>query len=230
MAEPLPPAALLLLLSWLSPAFPVGGFSYSHGLEYAVEAGLVTDRAQTRDWIATLLAQGGPWQDAGLFLAAHRAVRAGDEAALAGTADLARALRATPETALESRAQGRAFVTALAAAWPHPTFERFRPRLGAEPAHAVAVGAATACHGIGEAPALGAYLHAVASALISAAVRLVPLGQTDGLHVLAALAELIPALVERARTRDPDDFGTAAPMADWTSMMHETQYTRLFRS
>lgn len=220
---------LLQLMTWLSPAFPVGGYSYSHGIEYAVEAGLITDRARTEDWIATVLRRGSGWVDAGLFLAAHRAVLSGPDD-LAEVAAWAEALRGSPEMALESKAQGTAFVSAVRKSWPDPAFDAHLGAVGASPSYAVAVAVRAACAGIGEAAALAAFLQAVGANLVSAAVRLVPLGQTDGQRVSAHLARMIPDLVEAARVLPPEDLGNAAPMVDWTSMMHETQYTRLFRS
>lgn len=228
MAENLDENGLLRLMSWLSPAFPVGGFSYSHGIEYAVECGLLTDRFQTQSWIVHVLRHGSAWVDGGLFLAAHRAVSGQGD--LRDVADWAAALRGTPEMALEARAQGAAFVSALKASWPDPDFQDWMGRLDAPPSYAVAVAVAAACAEIPEDLALSAFLMAVAANLVSAAVRLVPLGQTDGQRVTAALAGQIPAIAEAARRTSFADLGTAAPMVDWTSMKHETQYTRLFRS
>jgi urease accessory protein len=219
---------LLRLMSWLSPAFPVGGFSYSHGIEYAVEAGLLTDRATVEGWIATILGHGAGWVDAVLFLAAHRAVTAGQ--GLAAIVEMAEALRGTPETALEAKAQGTAFLSAVRSSWPQPKFEAWLPALGPCPSYAVVVAVAAACAGVGEAAALTAFLHCLAANLVSAAVRLVPLGQTDGQRALRGLAGQIPAIIARAMLLPFEDLGSAAPMADWTSMRHETQYTRLFRS
>jgi len=226
--EMLNESGLLRLMNWLSPAFPVGGFSYSHGLEYAVDCGLLTNRAQTEAWIAYILRHGSAWVDAGLFLAAHRAVVGQGD--LRGVADWAAALRGTPEMALEAKAQGTAFASALQASWPDAGFARWMAELDQPPSYTIAVAMAAACAGIDEAPALSAFLMAVAANLISAAVRLVPLGQTDGQRITAALAELIPEIAQAARDTPFDDLGSAAPMVDWTSMKHETQYTRLFRS
>lgn len=220
---------LLQLMSWLSPAFPIGSFSYSHGLEQAVETGLLSDPAGVTDWIATVLSHGSGWIDAVLFLEAHRALCHDAPQRLAEIAELAEAWRGTAETALESRAQGRAFATALIACWPSVAVERWLAPL-ASPSYAIAVAVAAAASGIAEEAALAAYLHAVAANLVSAAVRLVPLGQTDGQRAVRSLAQRIPDIVLAARTAALDDLGTATPMIDWVSMRHETQYTRLFRS
>jgi len=223
MAEGLTEGGLLRLMTWLSPAFPVGGFSYSHGIEYAVECGLLTNRAQTEGWISHILRHGSAWVDAGLFLAAHRAVLGQGD--LTDVVDWAAALRGTPEMALEARAQGTAFMSALKSSWPDATLPDI-----AQPSYAVAVAIAAACAGIPEASALSAFLMAVAANLVSAAVRLVPLGQTDGQRITAALASSIPSIAAAALATPFADLGSAAPMVDWTSMKHETQYTRLFRS
>jgi urease accessory protein len=219
-------AALYRLMTWLSPAYPVGAYGYSHGIEFAVEAGLVRDRASLVDWVATVVERGAGRVDAAIFAAAWRAVADGDDARLAETIALAKAWRGTSETALESAAQGAAFVATTRAAWPHPRLARL-PR---DTPLAVAVGAAAAAHGIDLDSALIAYLQAFAANLVSAGVRLIPLGQTDGQLAVAALEGVIVAAARAAPAADLDTFGTAAPVADWCSMRHETQYTRLFRS
>ena len=219
---------LLRLTCWLSPAFPVGGFSYSHGIEYAVECGLLTGRAEVSAWIFHILRHGAGWIDAGLFLAAHRAVQSGGT--VAEVAAWATALRGTAETALEARAQGAAFVAALTAAWSDAAFAAQIRALPTPPSYAVAVAMAAACAQIPEAPALLAFMMAVAANFVSAAVRLVPLGQSDGQRVTADLATRLPDLVQAALVCPFEELGSAASMVDWTSTRHETQYTRLFRS
>lgn len=220
------PQALLRLVTWLSPAFPVGSFSYSHGIEQAVEAGLLTGRADTEAWIGHILRHGAGWVDAGLFLAAHRACVGGAD--LGPVLAQARAQRGSAEMALEASAQGRAFVATLRAVDPACVAWAADPEEA--PSHAVAVGAASAQAGVDEETALILFLAALGAALVSAAVRLVPLGQTDGQRITAALNARIPSWAAAARALPPEDLGSAAPMVDWTSMTHETQYTRLFRS
>ncbi|HXP98357.1 MAG TPA: urease accessory protein UreF [Telmatospirillum sp.] len=220
---------LLQLMSWLSPGFPVGSYCYSHGLEQAVESGLLGDLAGVTAWISTVLRHGGAWVDSILFLEAHRAVRRDDADRLAYIADLANAWRGTAETALESRAQGLAFVTALQSSWPSQGQDRWLARLPTPP-YAIAVAVAAAAAGIEQEAALSAYLHAVTANLVSAAVRLIPLGQTDGQRAIRAMAQVIPEVVLAAGSASLDRLGTACPTVDWASMRHETQYTRLFRS
>ncbi len=225
--------ALYRLMTWLSPSFPVGGYSYSHGIEFAVEDGLITDRGGLTRWVEAIIVHGAGRNDATLFRAAWQAVTDDDPDMLTWAAEMADALRATPETALESTAQGQAFLDTLSAVWPDPGFRNWAKELAAmdrPPAYAVAVGVAAAAAGVPLGHALIAYLHAVAANLVSAGVRLVPLGQTDGQLAQAALEAPVRAAAERALSRPLDDFGAAAPMVDWTSMKHETQYTRLFRS
>ncbi|MDR3439795.1 urease accessory protein UreF [Telmatospirillum sp.] len=222
-------AGLLRLMSWLSPAFPVGSFSYSHGLEQAVETGFLTDLPGVVGWVAAILRQGAARIDAALFLEAHRAVTLGDRGRLAAIIELADAWRGTAETALESRSQGRAFVTTLQKGWPIPALDIWLAGLESPP-YALAVAVAAAAVDIGEDMALAAFLQAVAANLVSAAVRLIPLGQTDGQRAIRILTDLVPELVVAAGEVSFDDLGTATPMVDWTSMRHETQYTRLFRS
>jgi len=224
------PSALYRLMAWLSPAFPVGAFSYSGGIEWAVEAGDVTDAASLQRWLAVVLGDGGGYCDAVIFIHAHRAIADEDDALLHAVAELAAALSPSKERHLETTSQGRAFVDAARAAWSCAALDRLASRWDGPIAYPVAVAATAAGHGVPLAPALHAFLHAVAANLISAGVRLVPLGQTDGQRVLAALEPAIAAAAERAMATPLDDIGGAAMRADLAGMRHETQYTRLFRS
>ncbi|HXZ02399.1 MAG TPA: urease accessory UreF family protein [Stellaceae bacterium] len=226
----IPEPALYRLMTWLSPAYPLGAFSYSHGLEYAVEAGLVHDRASLCDWVATALGAGAGLGDGALLAAAWRAAEAADVAALDAIAELAFAWRGSAETALESRAQGAAFLAATRAAWPHRLLDALALRHRGEAALPVAVAVAAACHGVPLAAALVAYLHAFAGTLVSAGLRLIPLGQSDGQLAMAALESVVATTVEILLATPLEEIGTAAPVIDWCSMRHETQYTRLFRS
>ena len=224
-------AALYRLLAWLSPAYPVGAYTYSHGLEWAVEAGLVRDRANLEAWLGTVLLRGGGWQDAVLLAHAHRAIEGRDDTVWWALRALAQAWTPTAELALEARAQGEAFATASLASWPDPEgrlVELFCDGPGLT--YPLAVGAVAAAHGVPLPLVLPAYLQAVAANLVSAAVRAVPLGQTDGQKALAALEPVVAEVAAAAPECSLDDLGTSALMVDLCSMRHETQYTRLFRS
>ena len=223
-------ATLYRLMTWLSPAYPLGAFSYSHGLEYAVEEGRVRKAADLIEWIGTAVEQGAGRIDAVLLAAAWRAATDQDERRMTELVELGAAWRGTAETALESAAQGAAFVAITRAAWPHPRLEALVAAVGTRMALSLAVGAAAAIHGMPLAPVLTAYLQAFAANLVSASVRLVPLGQTDGQRATAALEPVVAHAAAAAIVADLDDLGTAAPLLDWCSMKHETQYTRLFRS
>lgn len=220
---------LFRLLTWASPAFPTGAFSYSHGIEFAVEEGLVKNAPQLQDWVGWIVRHGALYADAVLLAHAHRAAEAGDDAALDEVAELAAAMRGTAETALESLQQGASFLSTAQAVWPHPRVAAFVERNGGKPALPIAV-ALLCADSIPLPAALVAYVHAAMANLVSAGVRLIPLGQTDGQRSIAALEGAVAATVERALATALDDLATAAPMVDWTSMRHETQYTRLFRS
>jgi urease accessory protein len=222
-------AALYRLMTWLSPAYPVGGYSYSHGLEYAVEAQLVRNAATLEDWVGAILLWGSGRVDAALFIAAYRAVRTGDTEDLDKTIALAMAWRSTSETALESEGQGTAFLATTLAAWPHPELAPIAARHRKLPL-AIAAALACACHRVPIEFALPGYLHAFAANLVSAGVRLIPLGQSDGQRIIAKLEASVARAVETANDRPLEEIGTAAPMLDWCSMRHETQYTKLFRS
>ena len=225
MAEP-----LYRLLAWLSPAYPIGGFSYSHGIETAVEEGFVTNRASLVAWLQSVLDAGTARVDGALFAAAWRAADAQDWPAFDAVAERAAAWRGTSEMALESRQQGGSFLSVTRTAWPHADLDAVHVRLDGEIALPVAVALAAAAHGIALEAALEGYLHAFTANLISAAVRSVPLGQSDGQIALASLEPAVRKAVEAALSADLDEVGTATPLLDWCSMRHETQYTRLFRS
>ncbi|MEO6659964.1 MAG: urease accessory protein UreF [Burkholderiaceae bacterium] len=226
----LAPVDLARLQTWFSPAFPVGAFSYSHGLEWAIESGDVTNGHSLVRWIEGLLRHGSGRSDLILLGEAWRAVCSGDWSRLGEVKELAAALQPTQERRLESLGQGTAFVSAVAAGWPHPTLDQFERSFPGETALPVAVGLAAAAHGLPLAPVLTASLHAFTANLISAGLRLVPLGQTDGLRALAALEPVVLEVSLEARDLGLEDLGSASFLADIGSMCHETQYTRLFRS
>jgi urease accessory protein len=207
-------------MAWLSPAFPTGAFAYSHGLEWAVESQDITNETALTDWLTDLLAYGTARTDTIILRHAHRA--ASDPAALKQIADLACATAATRERHAESLDQGRAFMLA-AAPWGTPDAPERIP-------YPVAVGAVAGAHQIPEHPTAAAYLQAFTTNLISAAVRLVPLGQTAGLRTLAALEPTIIRTVKETTNATLDDLGGCAFRSDLAAMRHETQYTRLFRS
>ncbi len=223
-------AALYRLMAWLSPSFPVGAFSYSSGIEWAVEAGDIRDAATLSDWLSLMMSDGAGYCDAVLFVQADRAVRDRDAAKLRDVAELAAAFSPSKERHLETTAQGRAFLLAVRAAWPCEALDMLEAAWDGPIAYPVAVATACAGHGIAADAALPAFLHAIAANWISAGVRLIPLGQTDGQRVLAALENIIAITAARALSASLDDIGGAALRADIGSMRHETQYTRLFRS
>jgi len=222
---------LYRLLAWLSPAYPIGAFSYSHGVETAVEEGFIKDRASLVMWLETVLRDGTGRVDGALFAAAWRAADAKDWAAFDAIAERAAAWRGTSEMALESRQQGGSFLSVTRTAWKHVDLDAAHERLAGEIALPVTVALAAAVHGIALEEALEGYLHAFTANLISAAVRSVPLGQSDGQIALAALESTVRETMRAACTvTDLDEVGTATPLLDWCSLRHETQYTRLFRS
>jgi urease accessory protein len=302
-------AKLMRLMGWLSPAFPIGAYSYSHGLERVVETGAVHDRPTLVDWLEADLRYGAGRADGIFFAEAWRAVMqgapsaqqpplplgegggeglrtidsappltlsprgrepeatgcpshdasgrderrddgcsasdaasmmtvlpsysAGSSSGFLAVGELAAAMRATAELALESSQQGAAFLTALRKAWPHPELERLAgelQRAGIAPTLPVSAGLACAVHEIALEVALPLYLHAGVANLINAAVRLIPLGQTDAQMALAALETAIVETAADALLASLADIGSAAFMIDIASMQHETQYTRLFRS
>lgn len=226
MTEPTALSALLKLQTWLSPSFPVGAYTYSQGLEWAVETGDVRNADALLHWLHASLDHGALKQDAALCARAWR--RADDPDALAILVELATALPPSEERLLETQAQGAAFIKAVRAGWP----DLFGEAALATAPYPVAVGAVAARAGISLDAALGAFLHAGAANLISAGIRLIPLGQSDGVRLIAALEGDLIAAAEAAidGAEEPAGLGAFAPLADIASMQHETQYTRLFRS
>lgn len=209
---------LLTLMQWLSPAYPVGAFSYSHGLEAMVQDGTVHDTASFRDWLTDVLSHGAGRNDVILLAAAWHSK---DPETLREIDDLARALAPSAERLLETEQQGTAFATTTAAVFSHDL-----PAL----AYPVAVGRAAALENLPLADTARLFLHAFAANLTSAAIRLVPLGQTEGQQVLHTLTPLCRDIANTAITQTLDDIGSASFATDIASMTHETQYSRLFRS
>lgn len=213
--------ALLRLMTWLSPAFPVGAFSYSHGLEWAVRSGEVISSDHVFEWLADVIAQGSGWNDALLLAASWRAAAADNQDELAAIAELAEAMSPSAERHMETMLLGEAF-TRSASPWLD---EPLAP--GAYP---VAIGIIAARNRIPLADTLVAFLHALASNLVSAAIRLVPLGQSDGLSVIVRLEPNILDTAKRAADASLDDLGSACFAVDMASLLHQTLEPRLFRS
>jgi len=217
-------------MTWLSPAFPVGAFAYSSGIEWAVEAGDIADATTLRDWLACMITDGSGFCDAVLLAHAHHAASRDADQPLAELCEFAAAFVPSRERHLETTAQGRAFIDIAQATWPCPAIDHLLALGQQAIAYPVAVGVVSAGHRLPLGVTLHAFLHALVANWISAGVRLVPLGQTDGQRVLAALEPLIHDTAARASVARLDDIGSATFRADIGSMRHESQYTRLFRS
>lgn len=216
-------APLQRLLTWLSPAFPVGSFAWSQGLETAIADGRVKLGGDLKDWIGGSLFHGGLRTDAILLAHAHRA--SDDAAQLQELADLAFALTGSSERQMEMALTGEAFGIATRA-WPSDVFA-----LLPQPCpYAVAVGAIAAAQDIPLTDTLTGYLTTAVHSQISVAVRLVPLGQTAGLQVMAGLEPLVATLADSAASASLDDIATIAYAADIAQMRHETLGMRVFRS
>ena len=203
-------ADLMTLSQWLSPSFPIGGFAYSHGLETLIAQGKVTSASELEDWLRALILQGSGRSDAVLLWRGYHAEDLGD-------ADTqARAFATTPERLRETLLQGRAFVDTCNSIWAFDLPELTLP---------VAVGRAAALKGIAFNLVQPLYLQSMASNLVSAAVRLVPLGQTDGQRVLASLQ---PDILSIPCSDGP--LYSNVFTWDLAAMHHETLEPKLFRS
>ncbi|MES2666059.1 MAG: urease accessory UreF family protein [Pseudomonadota bacterium] len=215
--SPMPDShALLRLVQWLSPAFPTGGFAYSHGLEVSIAGGEVTTAAQVQAWMGQILRHGAGRQDA--ILLTH-ALRPGAD--LDGLASLARALAPSAERLAETLQQGAAFARATAALTGQDHAPRPLP---------IAVGQAAKGLNLPPEQVIALYLHSFAANLVSVAVRFVPLGQTEGQAVLQALHPLITALAGEAAKARLDDITSSTFRADMAAMQHETMDVRIFKT
>ncbi len=221
-------AALYRLMTWLSPSYPVGAYAFSHGLENAVERDYVQDRDTALDWIRDLVLHGNGRADL-VFLKEAWDAR-GDTKALKDLARYAVAFQTTSELRTESVAQGRAFAEVSRNAWQTGEMDEVLEAVADAPAYPVVVGAVAAAHEVARESTMLAFAHAFAANLVSAAVRLVPLGQTDGQRMTAALEEDVTAAVSDACALTRYTVSNATIYSDICSMNHETQYTRLFRS
>mgnify|MGYP000435018571 CR=1 FL=1 len=208
--------ALLSLVQWLSPAFPTGGFAYSHGLEQVVTDGTVRDGASLTQWLGDILRHGAGRQDAILLACALR--DGADHDALAAHA---RALAGSAERLSETMEQGAAMARAVAAVTGRTLPPRPLP---------VALGEAAAPLGLPAEQVVGLYLHAFASNLVSAAVRFVPLGQNEGQAVLSALHPVVAALAAEAVALGVDDITSATIGAEIAAMRHEMMDVRIFKT
>lgn len=229
----LQPLVFLRLQSWLSPIFPTGSYSYSHGLEWAVEAGHVHDRASLVDWLAADLRYGSGRNEAIFFSSAWFFAVDDDRLKLLEVAEFAAAYRGTAEFALESAQQGSACRATLSQVWRSPLMDWLSEALSGRDvssAMAVVLGIRSAEQAVPLAIALPAFLQTYVANLVTAGVRLVPLGQTDGQFAIAALEDAVLATSASATSASLGDLGSAGFMVDLASMAHETQYTRLFRS
>jgi urease accessory protein len=223
-------ASLYKLLAWLSPGYPIGAYTYSHGLEYAVEEGFVTTADETREWIESIISQGSGYSDAVFLKTAYEAALQKDKELLVETCALAAGFSATKELFLETRAQGEACLDITTKAWPTETLDWLQTHWSGPYLYPIVIGVAAAGHAIPRDETIDGYLHAFAANLVSAATRLVPLGQTDGQKIIAKLEPCVAASGKRAAACMLDDVSNNAVMVDICSMNHEHQHTRLFRS
>jgi len=225
--------ALLRQQSWLSPAFPTGSYSYSHGIEWVVEAGHIHDRKSLVDWLEADLCYGSGRNEAIFFIEAWRCAKENDCEKLLEIAELAAAFRGTSEFALETSQQAASCLTTLHRVWPDPRLETLSELLsehGIAPVLSVVLGLRSATQHIPATLALPAFLQSYLANLVTAGVRLVPLGQTDGQLAIAELEPAVLAVAAQAGCATVHDLGSAGFMVDLASASHETQYTRLFRS
>jgi urease accessory protein len=227
------PLSLLRQQSWLSPAFPVGSYSYSHSIEWAVEVGHIHDRASLVDWLEADLRYGSGRNEAIFFMEAWCCAMNDNCEKLIEIAECAAAFRGTSEFVLEASQQAAACLSTLRRVWPDALIESLSTLLSQAriaPVLSVVLGVRAAREAIPAILALPAFLQSYLSNLVTAGVRLVPLGQTDGQLAIAELEPAVLAVAAESQKATIHDLGSAAYMVDLASASHETQYTRLFRS
>jgi urease accessory protein len=208
--------SLMMLLNWMSPTFPIGSFAYSHGLEQAIADGRISNATEVERWIDDVLQHGSGWNDAVMFAQCW-------SVPIEELNELALALAGSAERYMETTHLGRNFNSA-AAVWTSVA------KTDCAIAYPVAAGHACMVMSIDRHQALIAYLQGFCSALVSVAVRLVPLGQTNGLIVMRNLAPTIFVTAEKAATSNLKDIGTSCLSAEIAAMQHETLQPRIFRT
>lgn len=209
---------LTLLQQWLSPSYPVGAYAYSHGLEAAVEVKAINSVDDLRNWLEDLLTAGAGYSDPILLAAAYRSDTAD---ALQDIDQLARAFAPSKERLAETDLQGAGFCQTTAAISGYEI-----PNL----TYPVAIGYAARLHDLPLDVTVHMFLHAFVSNLVAAAQRLMPVGQVQGQRILSDMAPQIAQSAQDAMTSDIADLSGCCFLADITSMQHETQYSRMFRS
>jgi len=219
---------LFPLFTWMSPSYPVGSFTFSQGLENAIETEIIKTVNDTTDWLANLLQFGNGYSDLVFLSAAWDC--AYETTQVNKLLELAKSYQATSEYFLESSAQGAAFLNITAKTWPCQPLDALQKNDTDSPLYPVVVGLAARGHNIDKSATLSAYGHAWLANLVSAAIRLVPLGQTNGQAIIVALQQTLSDTIVHALETGPEQLSTSTLMADICSMHHETQYTRLFRS
>ncbi len=222
--------SLLRLMTWLSPSYPVGAYTYSHGLENAVEVGALKTVEDAYQWLRGVVCFGAGQSDVVLLRHAYQAILDRDNETLFKIAELAEAFCGTEELALETMAQGRAFLDITSKSWPCEALDSLVKVWPEQPAYPVVVGVAAAGHGVSLEDTAAAYLHGVAANMVSALVRLVPFGQTDGQILTARLEPVVIETAGKALKMPLEEISNSCMMIEISSMQHETQHTRLFRS
>ena len=218
---------LLRLMQLVSPSLPIGGFTYSQGIEWAVETGWLKTAADLDGWLADQLQSSLARVDLPMLLRMQAAAGARDPRVMTAAIDHLIAARETMELRLEESNRGRALADLLLA-WDLAEAREWRPVLARSQAAGFAF--AAAAWGIVPRRAAAGYAWAWLEGLVLTAVKCVPLGQTQGQQVLLRLAGLIPAVLDHAQACADDAIGASCPALAIASSAHETQYTRLFRS
>ena len=205
----------MTVMQWMSPAFPIGAFAYSHGLEWAIDKDHVSNGEKLQKWITDLLEYGSLRTDSifiSLILRGHDAKKMNE---------LSMALCPAGERLLETKLQGSAFAKVIEDVWQQDIGELSLP---------IAVALAAKNQSIEQDLILPAYLHAFCFNLISAAIRLIPIGQTEGQRIMLELYTTISDLVQTASESEIDDLNSACFFSDVSAMEHEYLQPRIFKT
>ena len=215
-------ASLLRLMTLFSPVFPVGGFTYSHGLEQAVHENFITNAEDLFNWLDDLAIHGSLHNDAILISEAWRYTN--QDQNISSLIEIANTIAASKERSMEIDLQGAAFCKAIAeTGFSKKIYNKTMP-------YPIAVGVLGYQMEIELQSVLTAYLHAFISNLVQTAIRLVPLGQSDGVKTMARMEERVLSLIVQNDKLTIDQLGSCCLLSDIMAMRHETLYSRIFRS
>tara|TARA_B100001248_G_scaffold129623_1_gene97190 strand:- start:147 stop:860 length:714 start_codon:yes stop_codon:yes gene_type:complete len=218
------------VLTWFSPSYPIGSYAYSHGLEYAVEEGLVKDPQTLLGWIRDLLFFGTGYNDSIIINSIYDSVANDNCVEFDYISQIANAIKPTKEIALESYQQGVSFKNILMDVYSNSNLTFYLNRLDDCITYPSVVGVAGGIFEVEKKLLLHSYLHAFTSNILSAALRIMPIGQTEIQKIIFQMKGNVEEMTNKSLGLSLSDLGSSVFISDWASSKHQNQYTRLFRS